>query len=158
MQLVNYLFENSHKRQFAFYLDELANAGYIPRYLEYISYIRSAGVSFLQVVQDFGQLERVYNGDGKDTILANSGTKVFLSGTGQMEAEYASRVMGDTTTWARSESEGEGNQRGTIGYSEAARKLMHPDEVRRLPIWSLLVLMGNVPSVIVKNTPYFEIP
>lgn len=157
MQLINYLFEHPHQRKFAFYLDELMNIGYIPHYLDYISYIRSAGVSFIQVVQDFGQLTRVYEDDGKDTILANSGTKIFLSGVGQTEAEYASRVMGDTTVLSRTEGEGKGNQ-GSISYSEASRKLMNPDEVRGLPMWSLLILMGHVPPILARCKPYFEKP
>jgi type IV secretion system protein VirD4 len=158
MQLTNYLFERKHKQRFAFYLDELANIGYIPRYLEYISYIRSAGVAFLQVIQDFGQIERIYEQHGKDTLLANSGTKVFLSGVGQVEAEYASRVMGEKTVLARGESsEGEGHQ-GTISYTEAARKLMNPDEVRSLPMWTLLIFIGNMRPILAQNTPYFELP
>jgi type IV secretion system protein VirD4 len=156
MQLINYLFEHPHKQRFAFYLDELANAGYIPNYLEYISYIRSAGVAFLQVIQDFGQLERIYEETGKETILANSGSKIFLSGVGQVEAEYASRVMGETTVWARSENN---NQEGkTVTYSEAARKLMNPDEIRSLPMWSLLVFVGNMPPITSHCLPYFEVP
>ncbi len=153
MQLINYLFEHPHKQRFAFYLDELANAGYIPNYLEYISYIGGAGIAFLQVIQDLGQLIRVYEEHGKDTILANSGTKVFLSGVGQVEAEYASRVMGDTTLLARSD-----NQEGKITYSETARKLMNPDEIRSLSMWSLLVFIGNMPPIIAHQTPYFHIP
>jgi type IV secretory pathway TraG/TraD family ATPase VirD4 len=156
MQLINYLFEHPHKQRFAFYLDELANVGYIPSYLEYISYIRSAGIAFLQVIQDFGQLERIYEGHGKETILANSGTKVFLSGVGQVEAEYASRVMGETTVLARSENNQEGKT--TTTYSETARKLMNPDEIRSLPMWSLLVFVGNMSPIITRCLPYFETP
>lgn len=37
MQLITHLFKHQHYLHFAFYLDELANAGYIPGYLEYIS-------------------------------------------------------------------------------------------------------------------------
>ncbi len=154
MQLITYLFEHPHNKRFAFYLDELANAGYIPNYLEYISYIRSAGVAFLQVIQDFGQLERIYEEHGKETILANSGTQIFLSGVGQVEAEYASRVIGETTVLARSES----SEREHVTYAEAARKLMNPNEIRSLPLWDLLVLMGNTPPIIVKNRPYFQQP
>jgi type IV secretion system protein VirD4 len=154
MQLITYLFEHPHRQRFAFYLDELANAGYIPNYLEYISYIRSAGVAFLQVIQDFGQLERIYEEHGKETILANSGTQIFLSGVGQVEAEYASRVIGETTVLARSES----SEQDRVTYAEAARKLMNPNEIRSLPLWDLLVLMGNTPPMIVKNRPYFQQP
>jgi type IV secretion system protein VirD4 len=154
MQLITYLFEHPHSKRFAFYLDELANAGYIPNYLEYISYIRSAGVAFLQVIQDFGQLERIYEEHGKETILANSGTQIFLSGVGQVEAEYASRVIGETTVLARSES----SERERVTYAETARKLMNPNEIRSMPLWDLLVLMGNTPPMIVKNRPYFQQP
>ncbi len=71
-----------------------------------------------------------------------------------MEAEYASRVIGETTVLARSES----SEREHVTYAEAARKLMNPNEIRSLPLWDLLVLMGNTPPIIVKNRPYFQQP
>ncbi|QBD82449.1 hypothetical protein EPA93_43330 [Ktedonosporobacter rubrisoli] len=152
MQLINYMFENRKDLRFFFYLDELANIGYIPNYLEYISYIRSAGVALIQAIQDFGQLERLYEAHGKDTILANSNHKVFFGGVGQVEAEYVSKVIGDSTVLAHSHSQ---NKQG-VTYSEAARKLMNPDEVRMLPSGSMLVLSGNIPPLKVKAVPYYR--
>jgi type IV secretion system protein VirD4 len=139
VQLVNYLSEHPHKMKISFYLDELSNMGYIPNYVEYISYIRSAGISFLQVIQDFGQLVRLYDEDGRDTLLANSGTKVFLSGVGQVEAEYASNLLGNATVHSQSRSESEGRE--TVSRTEVGRKLLNPDEIRSLSLWTQLVFI-----------------
>jgi type IV secretory pathway TraG/TraD family ATPase VirD4 len=92
------------------------------------------------VIQDFGQLERIYEEHGKEMILANSGTQIFLSGVGQVEAEYASRVIGETTVLARSES----GERERVTYAETARQLMNPNEIRSMPLWDLLVLMSII--------------
>jgi type IV secretory pathway TraG/TraD family ATPase VirD4 len=63
-------------------------------------------------------------------------------------------VIGETTVLARSES----SEQDRVTYAEAARKLMNPNEIRSLPLWDLLVLMGNTPPIIVKNRPYFQQP
>jgi type IV secretion system protein VirD4 len=155
MQLMNVLVRSSIHVDFVFYLDELCNAGRIPRYVEYISQVRSMGLSFVQCVQDFGQLRREYGQDGVDTILSNSNTKIFLPGVGKKESEYASELLGDMTVKTTSLSRG----RNGVTQREASttRRLMKPDEIRRMRQGDLVVVASNLAPMKLRNRPYYKV-
>ena len=97
LQLMNHLTRSQVIRPFAFYLDELCNAGRIPNYERHISLVRGQGLALFQMIQDFGQLRRVYGSNEAETILACSNTKIFFPGVGKEEAEHASELLGDMT-------------------------------------------------------------
>lgn len=94
-QLLTHLIRHPHQRGVAFYLDELCNAGRIPKYAEQISIVRGFNIALFQVIQNFAQLRSVYGQDGMESILENSNTKVFLPGLGKVESEYASDLAGE---------------------------------------------------------------
>lgn len=154
MQLMNHLTRSQVTRPFAFYLDELCNAGRIPHYERHISLVRAQGMALFQMVQDFGQLRRVYGPNEANTILACSNTKIFFPGVGKEEAEYASELLGETTVKTSS------IHRGRAGISErvsyASRRLMTADEVRRMHRRELLVIASNVAPVRLRSRPYFR--
>ncbi len=154
MQLMNHLTRSQVTRPFAFYLDELCNAGRIPHYERHISLVRAQGMALFQMIQDFGQLRRVYGPNEARTILACSNTKIFFPGVGKEEAEYASELLGETTVKTSS------IQRGRAGISErvsyASRRLMTADEVRRLRRRELLVVASNVAPMRLRSRPYFR--
>ena len=127
MQLMDYLTRTRVRRDFVFYLDKLCNAGRIPNYAQYISLVRSMGMSFIQCIQDFGQLRREYGIDDADSILENSNTKIFFPGTGKREAEFASDLLGDTTVKTSSSHRGRNGISSTTSY--VRRRLMTPDEI-----------------------------
>lgn len=154
-QLMNVLIRTSLHIDFVFYLDELCNAGRIPHYVNYISEMRAMGISFVQCVQDFGQLRREYGQDGLDTILSNSNTKIFLPGTGKKEAEYASELLGDMTVKTTSLSRGRygATQRETL----TSRRLMKPDEIRRMKQGEIIVVSSNLAPMKLRNRPYYKV-
>lgn len=144
------------------YLDELANAGRIPHFESYISTLRSKRVGLLMAIQAFSQLDEVYGPAGKETIISNSRTKLLLPGAGLEECEYFSKLTGQTTTIAKSQSK---NMRGMIfadsesfNKSETARPLMTPDEVRTMAEGAILMVSGRLPAVLVQSSPYFKSP
>jgi type IV secretory pathway TraG/TraD family ATPase VirD4 len=154
MQLMNHLTRSQVTRPFAFYLDELCNAGRIPHYERHISLVRAQGMALFQMIQDFGQLRRVYGPNEARTILSCSNTKIFFPGVGKEEAEYASELLGETTVKTSS------IQRGRSGISErvsyASRRLMTADEVRRMSRRELLVIASNVAPMRLRSRPYFR--
>lgn len=146
-------------RNVVFYLDEFINAGRIVHFEEHISLVRSAGIAFILAVQDFGQLRREYGDDIADTILANTTTHVVFPSIGQKEAQYYSDRMGDSTVTSRSMGQSfdlDGNFTFSYTDSESQRRLMNPDEIRTMAMGNLLVLHGNYPPLIVRNTPYYQ--
>ena len=155
MQLMNHLTRNPLERGMAFYLDELCNAGNIPHYTEHISLVRGQNLALLQVIQDFGQLRREYGPDGAQTILTNSNTKVFLPGVGKQESEFASELVGDMTIRTVSYSHRRGYD-GRENVSYTRRRMMHPDEIRRMKRGSVLVISSNVAPILARFVPYFK--
>lgn len=72
---------------------------------------------------------------GRDTafsILQSIGAKFFLSGVTAETAEYASRLIGKTTTMQRSSTDAVGNALDNEKLSEVGRDLMDTSEVRQM--------------------------
>lgn len=155
VQLMNVLIRTSLHIDFVFYLDELCNVGHIPNYPNYISLVRAMRISFVQCVQDFGQLKREYGQDGLDTILSNSNTKIFLPGVGKKEAEYASELLGDMTVKTTSVSRGRNGI--TQRESLTPRRLMKPDEIRRMKQGEIVVVASNLAPMKLRNRPYYKV-
>lgn len=146
-------------RPMAFYLDEFANIGVIPHFLQHISLVRSAGIAFLLATQNFGQLRSTYGPEGLETILANTNTHVVFSGCGQVETDYYSRRIGQTTVPSVSLSHQHAldlDPKAT--ESNASRPLIYPDQLRTMEADHLVVLSENLPAVRVKAKPYFKQP
>lgn len=147
------------------YLDEFANAGRIPHFESYISTLRSKRVALLMAIQAFSQLEDVYGPAGKETIISNSRTKLLLPGAGLEECEYFSKLTGQTTAVAKSQSK---SVRGISIYglifadsqsfnkAETKRALMTPDEMRTMREGSILMISGSFPPVLIQSIPYYQ--
>ncbi|HEY4035038.1 MAG TPA: type IV secretory system conjugative DNA transfer family protein [Ktedonobacteraceae bacterium] len=130
-----------------------------PHFLQHISLVRSAGIAFLLATQNFGQLRSTYGSEGLETILANTTTHVVFSGCGQVETDYYSRRIGQTTVPSVSLSHEHGldlDPKAT--QSNAPRPLIYPDQLRTMKADQLVVLSENLPPARVKSTPYFKHP
>jgi type IV secretion system protein VirD4 len=145
----------------AFYLDEFCNAGHIPNFTQHISLVRSMGLAFILAIQDFGQLEEVYEEKGQGTILANTTTHIVFPGCGADETEYYSKRMGETTVLSYSQSENSRNAgfgippERTYTQGETRRRLMTPDELRTMELGKVMVLADNMHPMIVQNRPNY---
>ncbi len=171
MQLMRTLIQSAQERPtlrlarpFAFYLDEFCNAGRIPHFEEHISLVRSAGIAYILAVQDFGQLEREYGEQGMKTIMSNITHKVFFPGCGLPESSYASELAGDATVITYSESDRPDPSSSSffspgsrsLTSSETRRRLLTPDEIRRLPKGTALLFSDTTPPIRLKTKSYLE--
>jgi type IV secretory pathway TraG/TraD family ATPase VirD4 len=155
MQLMHHLMRIRIRRDFVLYLDELCNIGRIPNYAQYISLVRSMGISIIQCIQDFGQLRREYGIDDADSIIENSNTKIFFPGTGKREAEFASELLGDTTVKTSSSHRGRNGISHTTSY--VRRRLMAPDEIRCMQAGEMLMIASNLAPVRMHARPYYKV-
>jgi type IV secretory pathway TraG/TraD family ATPase VirD4 len=155
MQLMNSLATRQSGKPFVLYMDELANIGKIPHYAEHISLVRDQGIALIQAIQNFSQLHATYDREDAQTIIANSTTKIFYPGMGKPECEYASQLLGTTTVALKSKSISP-ERSETSSQSVTKRLLMNPEEIRQLPRGNLIVVSGNLPPMLVRNTPYYE--
>src|SRR5260370_39514715 len=139
------------RRPMAFYLDEFANIGVIPHFLQHISLVRSAGIAFLLATQNFGQLRPTYGREGLETILANTTTHVVFSGCGQVETDYYSRRIGQTTGPSVSLTHKHGlDLDPNATQSNAPPPLIYPDQLLTIKADQLLVLAENFPPARVR--------
>jgi len=179
MQLMKFLTRRAEQepggrlpRSFALYLDELLNAGRINDLEEYITYVRGEGVSVIGAAQDFGQIDRVYGPEIRNTFLSNFTTQIVLPGIGEREGDYYSRRLGtttvETTSTTKSNNQGSGNQEGLLSLfasqptstttSETQRALMLPEELRTMPLGSFVMISDNAPPVRGQFRTYIERP
>jgi len=155
MQMMNDLTKQSEAKPFVLYMDELANIGKIPHYAEHISLVRGQGIALIQAIQSLSQLSAVYDQQDAQTIVANSTTKIFYPGMGKPECEYASQLLGTTTVTVKSKSlSAERSQ--TTHENVTKRPLMNPEDIRQLKRGDLIVVSGNLPPMLVHNTPYYQ--
>jgi len=143
------------------YLDEFGNCGTITNLLAMITTARDARVAFVIIVQALAQLKRLYEEDGKETILAGCSTKVALAGTGGADAAWFAKESGKrTATTANSGRSrkfmGVVPHNTTTGYTETTTDLIAADEVRTLPDGELVAISGNVRPIRLRQRPWYQ--
>lgn len=129
------------RRRVLFLLDEFAHLGRMQPVARDIGLAGGYGLSFWIIVQDFSQLRSTY-GESWSTFLSNADVLQAFGTNDWDTAEYLSKMTGDTTIHVASENESRGVSRGrnwqsqrssAVSRSEKGRRLLLPDEVRRLP-------------------------
>ena len=129
------------------------------------------GMQIWGIAQDLCQMRRIY-GEDHETFIANSGAVAYFGSPDKTSADYFSALCGETTVWnfssavasAFSFSSGQGG--GSQGSSStdtdtraaAQRKLVYPDELRRMDNDLQLVLIENARPIIADKHRWFEDP
>jgi len=137
-----------------FLLDEFGHLGRMGPVERDIGLAGGFGVTFWLVVQDLSQLRSTYF-DTWPTFLANVDVVQAFGVNDWDTADYFSKMTGEATVHVESEYHSHGLSRGSRGqfqsgagrtHSETARRLLLPDEVRRLaPKRQLLFPKGAAP-------------
>jgi len=86
--------ENLDRRMFLF-LDELTNLLKIDKVLDFLTLARSKGGAAFLGFQDVKALERIYDKEGSETIIANTANKIILRVGDVSTAEYLSKLIGE---------------------------------------------------------------
>jgi len=144
------------------YLDEFGNLGHIPGFERWIATVRSARVGCLLVVQDTAQLVATYGEAGAAIILTNAMTKICLAKVSRDDAEYFSKLTGESTALSASHSASRTlllpwADRGNRGEGEVARPVLTPAELRTLGDAALVVSQDRQP-LLVRQRPWFRVP
>lgn len=116
-------------------LDEAAALGNLEPLERGVGYLRAYCTPLL-VFQDMSQLRAIYRRAG--SFLANATCKVFFNVADLDAARFVSEIIGQTTSLSRNEGTSRTNldplrQHFSLGQAEAARWLIDPSEVMRLP-------------------------
>ena len=137
-----------------FLLDEFANLGRMRPVERAISLAAGYGASFWLLLQDLAQLKGTY-AERWQTFLANADVLQTFGVNDWETADYVSKMTGDATIRVESENVSAGVSRGRSSSrqqsaaqttSEAGRRLLLPDEVRRMSATEqLLFVRGKAP-------------
>jgi type IV secretion system protein VirD4 len=147
-----------------FLLDEFANLGRMRPVERDISLAAGYGASFWLLLQDLAQLKGTYP-DRWQTFLANADVFQTFGINDWETAEYISKLTGDATIRVESENVSTGVTRGRTSsrqqsaaqtMSEKGRRLLTPDEVRRLPRSSQLLFVRGAAPVLAQRLDYLE--
>jgi type IV secretory pathway TraG/TraD family ATPase VirD4 len=143
-----------------FLLDEFANLGKMEMIGRAITLLAGYAATIWMIVQNLGQLEAAY-GRGWKSLLDVAVLQTFATGD-QETAEYVSKMTGEATVFTGSQAEsrsrgkgGRGRQR-SFNMSERSRRLLTPDEVRRLPASRQLIFLKGEPPIQTSLLRYYE--
>ena len=117
-------------RHLSFWLDEFANIGKIPNFLELLSVVRKYNISINIIIQGMAQLKGMYPKEEWEVILANLDTMIYLGGMEPGTVKWLSEKLGKATikqitSNKNAKSSGE-------SYSNLGRALMTPDEIEQM--------------------------
>ncbi|ESR10526.1 type IV secretory system conjugative DNA transfer family protein [Streptococcus iniae] len=128
---------------FRYILDEFAQLGRIPNFVESQSSIRSREQSIDIIIQAINQIKTVYKDDWR-TILNNCGALIYLGTNDEDTMRYFSTRAGKQTIQVRTKSQTYSKQgSSTENVQTIARDLMTPDEIARIDIQEALVFVAK---------------
>jgi type IV secretion system protein VirD4 len=149
-----------------FLLDEFAHLRRMQPVQRDIGLAGGYGVRFWLVLQDLSQLRATY-AESWPTFLANVDLLQAFGTSDWETAEYLSKMTGDSTIRVASENHSTGISRGRnaqrqqgSGWSmqEKGRRLLFPDEVRRLPRDRQLVFIKGTEPLLLDRINYLTDP
>ncbi len=111
-----------------------------------VTLCRGRDIAFVLGVQSTSQIEALYGKENARTIMENCQTKIALAGLGFESAQEVSKALGQQTIKTASRSitpTGLLQASRTNSFSEAARYLLTPDEVRQIDAREMIVVSTN---------------
>lgn len=154
------------------YIDEAGTIGHLPILSQGVALMRERGIRFWMVFQSLSQLQRDYKTDWKN-FIANSNPIILLDVMDSDEADYFSKMLGETTLELKNGNEYSQDisdlpymlqNRFNCHYKwlntseqihgTSSRPLMTSDELRRLPENVGIVITDGHPAVFVKAKCY----
>ncbi len=140
------------------YMDEFTKLGRVPGMADFISMARDLKIAVLMAIQDFSQMDEMYGVHDAKTIRATTVTHLVLGGVDLEVSRYYSEKIGKATTQTETRHmSGTGmNEQVNWTQGETGRSLLTPDEIRRLPKNTVLMLHGSYQPLLVKANPYYK--
>lgn len=139
-------------------LDEFAALGRLQAIETAMGLLAGYGVQLWPILQDLSQLEDLYPKRWR-SFLANAGVVQAFGVNDAGTAEYLSSLLGTRTVTIR--QQGRANDAGRGGsesYGPAARPLLMPHEILRLPARRQLVLIQGQAPILADKLRYFADP
>jgi type IV secretion system protein VirD4 len=147
-------------------LDEFAALGRMEIVEEAIAYARSYGVTLWMLAQDLAQLRELYR-TSWETLVANTRIQQIFGTADESTAEYVSRLTGQATVRVETLNRSTGTstsrawlphrqQGSALNFGETGRRLLLPDEVRRLPAGRQILFVSGESPVLCRRLDYLR--
>ncbi|RPF42001.1 type IV secretion system protein VirD4 [Thermodesulfitimonas autotrophica] len=147
-----------------FLLDEFANVGQVPGFVEVISTARSLGIKIQFVLQGLKQLQDVYGDAEKEAILSNCPIQLFLGGDDATTTRYFSSRLGEAAVYAQAERKDAtlpGQKHFTLARRTEGvkrRALMEPEELSRMDPMAAVALIRWCLPLYLEKLGWTELP
>ena len=149
--------EKPKKQRLLLMLDEFPQLGKLESIEKTLAICAGYGIKICIVAQSMGQLNKIYTKD--NAIPGNCHVQIYFTPTledGGGTARTLSDTLGEKTIHSFSKSSTGKMGGGSTSTSEIARKLMTPDEVRRMPADRELVFVAGHRPIYGKKLRYYE--
>lgn len=141
-------------RQCLFILDEFFSLGYIDEIMKSAGLMRGYGVQLWPILQDLGQLIRLYGKEGAESFFGNADLQIYMGNTDPLTLDYVSKQTG-----IDSEEDAFGRRSKNFGQTR-----MNPQEVRKHVAKKqgnkvarrMIVIAPGDDILSVKPVPYFN--
>jgi len=145
------------KHPVLFVLDEFAALGRLQAVETAVGLLAGYGVLLWPILQDLSQLQDLYPNRWK-SFLANAGVLQAFGVNDLGTAEYLSKLLGQRTVTIRQHGRsGEVElTRGSESYAPAARPLLMPQEILRLPPDEEILLLHGKAPILAERVKYYE--
>lgn len=149
-----------------FLLDEFGHLGRLQPVERDMTLVAGYGVSFWLLLQDLTQLKAVYP-EKWQSFLANADVLQTFGTTDWETAEHLSKLTGESTIYVESDNLSRGVSHGRSGgrqestartIAEKGRRLLLPDEVRRLPRTKQLLFVRESNPLCADTLSYLRDP
>lgn len=126
----------------------------------------AANLQYMIITQSYDQLKDAYGEEKANNIFSNCRLRMMFGAANQPDAERISKICGEqtvafeTSNSSRSTSSGGGGSQKSVTESiqEGSRRLVTPDEVRRIATdWTFVFTQGR-PPLLVRRPTYHENP
>lgn len=132
-----------------FVCDEFGNFAKIPNFIQMLTVAGGKRIRFHLFLQDYAQLDDVYERDAAKTIRGNCEIKVYLRSADPDTREIISKDLGKYTTkgyslnYSRHRSEQSSSSSNLVG-----RELLTPDEIGRINRPYSLIMSSSQPGIL----------
>lgn len=124
-----------------FLLDEFANIGQIPDFVQKLSTMRKYLMSCTIILQSLSQIKTLYK-DNWENIVSNCHF-LYLGGNEETTLKYINEMLGKATVIKRNRSTSRGKGGGSLSYNLDSRELMTIDELARMPKDECILMITN---------------
>lgn len=157
--ILYYVYQNRPKHQVLFLIDEMPRLGYMRLLEEARDVGRGLGIKLWVIVQELGQLRKLYGQDGVSAWLENTGIQQFFGIKGLETAKRLVETLGETmvdiSSVSLNQSENSKESR-SVSTQKQKRSLITVDEIIQLGQENQLILSEHNKPLKCAKSPYYR--